>query len=119
MRLVDLSEMKGSRASEWRAWSHLCHLSVLPVSRAEFEQMIRDGLVTDDSTLAAYLLLLLNRILRQRLTYTRIGTALTRQSTAVTPTEAGGALPSVSRKGGSLRYILSMVGLGRIMLQSL
>jgi len=29
------------------------------VSRAEFEQMIRDGLVTDDSTLAAYLLLLL------------------------------------------------------------
>ena len=29
------------------------------VSRTEFEQMIRDGLVTDDSTLAAYLLLLL------------------------------------------------------------
>jgi 8-oxo-dGDP phosphatase len=29
------------------------------VPRTEFEQMIRDGLVTDDSTLAAYLLLLL------------------------------------------------------------
>lgn len=30
------------------------------VSRATFEQMIRDGLVTDDSTLAAYLLFLLH-----------------------------------------------------------
>jgi 8-oxo-dGTP pyrophosphatase MutT (NUDIX family) len=29
------------------------------VSRTDFDQMIRDGLVTDDSTLAAYLLLLL------------------------------------------------------------
>jgi 8-oxo-dGTP pyrophosphatase MutT (NUDIX family) len=29
------------------------------ISRTEFEEMIRDGLVTDDSTLAAYLLLLL------------------------------------------------------------
>jgi len=29
------------------------------VSRSDFEQMIRDGLVTDDSTLAAYLLFLL------------------------------------------------------------
>jgi hypothetical protein len=29
------------------------------VSRSEFEQMIRDGRVTDNSTLAAYVLLLL------------------------------------------------------------
>ncbi|MDQ3989180.1 MAG: ADP-ribose pyrophosphatase [Actinomycetota bacterium] len=31
------------------------------VSQTEFEQMIRDGLVTDDSNLAAYLLLLLQQ----------------------------------------------------------
>jgi len=31
------------------------------VSQSDFEDMIRNGLITDDSTLAAYLLFLLHR----------------------------------------------------------